>query len=272
MKRLTGIGPNFEYERLKRRREALQERCASLIEAFANLVDVVVPDVRSRYMVAVGQLECRIYELKVEINRWRRRFAMRQAALNRGGTPDYPAIEAALDAEFADYMETIRKNLEEIRKSVLHCASGTLSEEETAALRRAYHDAAKKLHPDLNPDLPDSAKELWLQIQKAHADNDWKALSFLTELIDGVVSRNEPFESEDEDAMDELEKSVAAIERKCEDLRKRMDEIENRPPVLYRGFLADAARVGERRAHLRAQLEALEKIVGEYEELWNHGR
>ena len=272
MKRPTGIGPNFEYERLKKRRETLRERCASLIEAFATLVDVVVPDVRSRYMVAVGQLESRVYELKVEINRWRRRFAMRQAALNRGGAPDYPAIEAALDAEFADYMETIRKNLEEIRKSVLHCASETLSEEETAALRRAYHDAAKKLHPDLNPDLPESAKALWLQIQKAHADNDWKALSFLTGLVDDVVSGEDPFESAEEDAMEDLAKSVAAIERKCEDLRKRMDEIENRPPVSYRGFLADAAKVEERRAQLRAQTEALEKIVGEYEELWKNGR
>ena len=223
-------------------------------------------------MVAVGQLESRIFELKVEINRWRRRFVMRQAALNRGCAPDFPAIEVALDAEFSDYMETIRKNLEEIKKSVLHCASETLSEEEIAALRRAYHDAAKKLHPDLNPNLPDGAKALWLQIQKAHADNDWKTLSFLTGLVDDVVSGEDPFESADEDAVEALAKSVAAIERKCEDIRKRMDEIENRPPVSYREFLADPAKVDERRAQLRAQMEALEKIVGEYEELWNNGR
>ncbi len=268
---MSGLGFNAKFEQLKLRRATLKEQCADLIELYAHLVNVVGPNLKSEYLVRVGQLEHQVYELKVEIKRWQRRFALRQKELNKGAKPDLVMIEATLDLEFSSYMEEIKKSLEEIKKSVLHESMAFLSDEEANALRLAYHDAAKKLHPDINPNLSESAKNLWLQIQKAYEDHDWTTVKFLAGLVDGVISGEQQF-SEDKDSMAALEESVAALSTKCDEIRKRIDDANGRPPLSYRDFLSDGKKVEECQSQLQAQISTLEGYVKEYEELWEHGK
>ena len=66
-----------------------------------------LPNMKAQYMMLVGQLEHRVHELKTEVNRWKRRFALRQQYLNRGEKPDFMGIEAELDKEFAEYLAEI---------------------------------------------------------------------------------------------------------------------------------------------------------------------
>lgn len=268
---MSGLGFNDRYEQLKLKRGTLREQCATLIEMLAHLVNVVAPEIKARYMVEVGQLEHHVYELKTEIRRWQRRFALRQAALNRGETPNLVTIEATLDMEFASYMETIRKNLDEIKAAFLHVNSERLTREESEALRLAYHEAAKKLHPDLNTNLSKSAKDLWLQIQEAYERHDWEKVSFLASLVDGVVSGDENFVGE-ETVIAKLEAAVADLEGKCAEIQRRIAEAKSIAPLCYESFLADRHKVAERQAQLDAQIKALGDYVKEYEELWKHGK
>ena len=48
-------------------------------------------------MMLVGQYEYHVYELDADIARWKRRFTLRQAALNIGEKLDYLAIEQQLN-------------------------------------------------------------------------------------------------------------------------------------------------------------------------------
>ena len=64
----------------------------------------VGPNLKTEYMLRIGQLEHRIFQLKTEVARWQRRFTLRQQALNRGETPDLVGIESRLEAEFQDYL------------------------------------------------------------------------------------------------------------------------------------------------------------------------
>ncbi len=268
---MNEIGMNEEFKALKMRHSALREQVANEIEMYTHLVDVVGPNLKASYMMLVGQLEHRVYELKTEVNRWKRRFALRQQYLNRGEKPDFVGIEAELDKEFAEYLAEIKKHIEEIKDASLKFHAEKLSEKESADLRYTYLDAVKKLHPDINSGLPQAAIDLWNQIQKAYAEQDWTQVRFLASLVDGVVSGTSDFESSKD--------GIAALKAECERLEARsleiaqgIEKLKSTVPFTYEVLLEDEDLVSERQGQLNAQIAALEECVKEYEELWNNGK
>jgi len=218
-------------------------------------------------MLRIGQLEHRVFQLKTDVSRWQRRFTLRQQALNRGEAPDYVMIEAKLDEEFRDYLRQVREHLEALKAAAQHAAMSRLSEEESTALRVSYLTAVKRLHPDINPGLPEGATALWHRIQNAYASGDWKELKFLVGMVDDVLGGAAvPPEG---DAMEALRKSIARLESRLADLRERRKALEKEEPFIWRAFLDDADEVGLRQAVLNKKIAELEEVVLEYESLWN---
>ena len=267
---MNEVGFNEEFTQLQLRYRTLKEENANQIELYTHLVNVVGPNLKCHYMVAIGQYEHRIYELKTEISRWQRRFTLRQTALNRGEKPDLVGIEAQSDAEFADYMKAIRRHIDEIKEAAARFHAEKMTDEECTAFRACYLDAVKKLHPDINPDLPESARDLWHQIQAAYAEHDWTAVKFLCGLVDGVVTGEAAFEAS-VDGVKALEKSIAALEAKCRELGERMAALKLRKPYVYEEFLRNPEAVSLRRTQLLDQIGELEGVVREYTELWKNG-
>ena len=154
----NGIVMNPEWYTLKMREEYLRSKCADTVEVYMHTIRIIGPNLKSLYMVNIGQYECRLFQLKIEIRQWKRRFELRQQALNRGEMPDYIAIEDVLEREFEDYVRQIRERYETLKKAALNMTEELLSDEETTAIRIEYLNAVKKLHPDINPSLPDIAR------------------------------------------------------------------------------------------------------------------
>lgn len=267
----NAVGFNKQFTELQLKYAALKERCANQLEIYNHMIQVEGPNIKSTYMMLVGQLEHRVFELKTEINRWKRRFTLKQAALNAGLKPDYLAIETELDKEFAEYLTQIKQHLQEIKEASLNFHAGRMSEEESTALRVAYLDAVKRLHPDINPGLPQAAVDLWNQIQKAYEDKDWDQVKFLAGLVDGVVSGKKDFTAS-KDGLEELKKECEKLAAKCAELAERTEKARSTVPFTYTVLLEDEEAVAERQNQLKAQISALEECVKEYEELWNHGK
>ena len=131
-----GLSPEFEVLRL--RREYLRGKCAEEVEEYMHLTTCVGPNLKADYMLRVGQLEHRVFQLKTDVARWQRRFTLRQQALNRGEVPNLVGIEATLDAEFQDYLREIKEHQAALKAAAQHAAMDNLSEEETNAIRRNY--------------------------------------------------------------------------------------------------------------------------------------
>ena len=261
------VGENSEFANLKLRYAALKERVANQIELYAHLVEVVGPNLKAKYMMFVGQLEHRVFELKTDVNRWKRRFALRQKSLNRGEKPNLKAIEDELDAEFAEYVRAIKRELQDIKDAANHYNSPKLSDEESLKLRSAYLEAVKKLHPDINANLGESAKELWNQIQKAYSNGDWKSVELLASLVDSVLSGAENF-SASKGGVAELEEACAKLEAKSRELVELSSGIKARAPFTYEPLLKDGDRLAETQAQLKEQIEILKDQVREYERAW----
>ena len=267
---MNELGYNEQYSALKLKYNALKERCANMIEIYNHLVNVVGPNLKSKYMMLIGQFEHRVYELKIEISKWQRKFTLKQKALNVGEKPDYAAIDAKLDEEFLEYQKVIQKHLEEIKAATLLQNAEPLTEEETTAVRAAYLDAVKKLHPDLNPELPEAAKNLWNQIQSAHDAKDWAGVKFLASLVDTVVSGEIDFKASD--GMDALQTAIDKLNDKSVEIHNRTERLKSTSPYMHEEFLNNEVEVKKRQQQLQLQIHELEKIVNEYKELWNHGK
>lgn len=262
------LGFSPEFEALRLRREYLRGKCAEEVEEYMHLTTCVGPNLKADYMLRIGQLEYRVFQLRTDAARWQRRFTLRQQVLNRGETPDLVGIEATLDAEFQDYLRQIKEHQAALKAAAQHAAMDSLDEEETNAIRMNYLKAVKKLHPGLNHDLPPAANELWLKVQAAYKNGDWRDLEFLVGMVDDVLKGRKTVET-GADALEELKRSIARLEQRLHELETRRAELAKKEPFCWQEFLENADEVSVRQATLHRQIEALEETVGEYETLWN---
>lgn len=263
------VGFSGEFSRLQIQHGLLKERCADAIERLTNMVEVKGPNLKASYMMHVGQYECMVYELQIAVKRWQRRLALVQAAVNAGEEPDLMAIEAKLNEEFAEFIEKVKANVQEIREASCLFHSGFLSEEDVTEVRAAYLDAVKKLHPDLNPDLPPAAADLWNQIQKAYAEQDWGQVRFLAGIVDGVVYGTVTFEAS-ENGLEELRKACESLRRKTAEIETKIAELKLEKPYCYIALLEDEALLAEKQQGLKDTIKKLKARIKTYEEIWNN--
>lgn len=265
------VGTNNEWNALQMREAYLRERCAEEVELYMHLTGCEGPNLKSDYMLRIGQFEYKVFQLRMDAARWQRRFTLRQRALNRGETPDLVSIEKELDAEFADYLEKVKEHLRTIQEAGRHASLKKLSEKETNAIRANYLTAAKRLHPDINPDLPEAAIELWNKIQAAYKDGDWKELAFLTGIVDEVLHGvDASFACAG--TMQELLRRTNRLRQKYDALLEKRRETESQEPFVWRELLHDNGEVARRRAELDRQIKSLSAAIEEYEDRWNDKR
>ena len=263
----TEVGFNEKYTRLSLEYDYLKEESANLVELYNHLVAVVGPNVETQYMVQVGMLEYRVFELTIELRRWQRRLTLRQAVLNRGEKPDYMAIERQLDAEFEEFKRKVAVHHKEIQKAADKWRREKMSDHEMTEIRTQYLAAVKRLHPDINAELTEAAKELWERIQDAYRKKEWNSLKFLVGLVDGMVAGKERFENTP-DGMSRLETGCARLRGVCADVRVQTAAVRAEKPLCYEEFLQNTAEVKARQDVLNEQIGDIEGRIAECEEAW----
>ena len=228
-RQVSEVELNEKFAKLRVRYETLKEQVANQIEMYSHLVETEGPNIEAQYMMSVGHLECTAARLELEVMRWRRRFVLRQMYLNKGEKPDMVAIEAQLDREFAEWCTRIDGMVERLGDSKLWFDSARLSEAETNAIRCAYLNAVKKLHPDLNKGQSEAAVSLWNQIQKAYSAKNWRQLEFLVSLVDDVVAGEESFD-ETPDGLAKLRAGCRGLEAKMREVTAQIEELKLHVP------------------------------------------
>ena len=258
-----------EFERNRLRYEALKEQVANEIEVYAHLVETEGPNIESQYMMHIGRFECHLMRLEIEVKRWKRRFALRQQYLNRGEKPDMVEIERLLDMEFSEWREKLDAFVAKVKTAKLNWDMGKLSPEETNAIRCEYLKAVKKLHPDLNPDLPEAAVTLWNQVQQAYSAKDWRKLKFLVSLVDEVVAGQEAFDAMPE-GLEKLRLACAKLEEKGSEVSRQIAGLKAEKPFAYMVLLEDADMLNRRQDELKGKIAELEDVIKNYERMWGN--
>ena len=144
-----------------------------------------------------------------------------------------------------------------------------LSSEETNAIRCEYLKAVKKLHPDLNPNLPEAAVSLWNQIQQAHSAKDWRKLKFLVSIVDEVVAGQEAFDFTPE-GLEKLRMACARLEEKGHEVSRQIAGLKAEKPFAYMALLEDEELLKQRQDELNGKIAELEDVIKNYERMWGN--
>lgn len=259
---LDSVGFSPEFEGAKQKLEALRKDYASLLAEYDDLTGTVRRNLEAEYMLQIGRRENEIFALQIQAQQLKREISLYQAAKNRRETISEAAVREIIAREFAEYkakLDELEKKLREAEE--LHLCP-KLSPAESKAVKDLYHDLVKKLHPDLNPDLPEAVKQLWPRIVAAYKGNDWLELNILSDMVEGLLKR-EKIEARLPDRAEEIREEQERIARKIAELQGRMERLRREPPFVYEKLLADVDAVREKREELNELRENFEKHVEE---------
>lgn len=127
--------------------KALREELVRLVEERDNLIYTVCPNIKMRYMVKVGYLEYKLYELSLKYQRLKRKKELIQAKVYRSEKVILIDIEELLDKEFEEYKKELEEKLHELNASIKRSEGKFLSEVESEDLKDMYRKVVKKTAP-----------------------------------------------------------------------------------------------------------------------------
>ena len=244
--------------------KTLRQELVRLVEERDNLIYTTCPNIKMRYMLEVGYLEYKVYELSLKYQRLKRKKELIQAKVYREEKVIIIEIDEALDKEFEKYKEDLVEKLNEVNESIKRSEGEFLSDVETKDLKDMYKKVVKKLHPDINPNVTEAEKELFVRAVEAYKEGDVASMKLIY-IVSGADEEVKDDESKLKTVLDMAEEK-ARLEKLAENIRKNMDEIKNRFPYTLKAYLDDDELMKERQDDLRGTIEDFENAIKDLEE------
>lgn len=255
------ITVSAQYKELKELYEQLKEELVKLIADRDELTGVVKVNLEAEYQLKIGVKQYDIFCLKVTALRLKRKMELLQAAINRQEKCSVTDVDAQLDVEFHQWQQQAREMYENIKAAEYHNQLPRLSRDEVVELKKLYHALAKKYHPDVNPDEPEKAKNLWLRISEAYHKSDlqeMKTLALLGEDIGGPA--------QEISTMEAMHKTCDALKGKLQNLVDAIAGMHSQFPFNLAEKLKDDAWVQEQNAMADAEMLQWQQAKDQYEE------
>ena len=171
---------------------SLQDKVASLQQELLDLVGehdhlryVICVNIENDYMLKMGYLEVKAFELQLAFSRMRREISMIQACINRGEPVQPTVIQERLEAEFASFQAKLTEQLNQLDRALGSAKADCLSEEEMKELKQLYRQLVKAWHPDMNPNLGPEYAQLFERAVQAYRNGDLVTMRILAVIQGG---------------------------------------------------------------------------------------
>ena len=255
-----------EFEKARADLSAARENYTALVEEYSLLTGIVSKNLETEYMLKIGKKEYELFSCQVKVLRLKREISLFQAARNRGENITAAEVAKIIENEFVEYQQLLEKQKEKLKFAQMYMGAEKLSPEEADALKKLYRDIVRKLHPDLNPDLPVEAAELWERVQSAYQMNDWQELYLLAEMVEELLEgKKDPAAAVN--SLTRLQEELGKIIRKISDLETLIKKTKERVPWVYERLLRDPAAVKVKRHELDWQIKLCNDRLKELKEL-----
>ncbi len=199
------------------------------------------------YIHEFGELMTEAFAKKIEVIRRKKEIAYCQKKINHGETVDSRQMDAYIDSVMKEYQDSLN-DLTTARDAAKEMRP--LPEAECLRIKKIYHDLAKRMHPDIRPELAgdEQVQELWNRIVVAYQSNDLKGLEELAVLANAAIEGR---------GLDGFV-TVPGIGKRMDELVDEIEKIRSTDPYQYRYLLDDPEAV-------QAKREEYEKEIREYE-------
>ena len=249
-KEITSIEITPENKELRARYEMLKREFSELFSLKNEMISHDLPYLTSLYLELIGRKLYEVYCLSLELSILKQRMTLLQAYVNRNEVPDVKAVDKKINVQFAEYQKRIEEEAKKLAAARDYLLKGSLlSEEETKELRTIYFMIVKRLHPDVNPNLNEKDKELFIKAQAAYEMLDLDSLRLI--LISLDLDNPPPVEAY------KLEEMVEKLTENVRELQSQIDKLNLEFPFILKEKLINEEWV-------KSELESAQKEIEAY--------
>ena len=221
-----------DFETLKSDVEKLKTELSMLVLERDELLYVECKNIEMAYMLAIGGLEYKIYEIECAILRLKRKSELIQAKKNRQEKVILSKIEDILDFEFAEYQARLNKQVERMNAALERSHGRPLTEEENRELKKLYRSIVKSLHPDIHPDLSDAKIQLFNNALEEYKRGNLNALRIISTMVTDPVLPDDKT-----DAISQLLREKEWLAKLLQSVKDRITEIKSEFPYTMKSLV-----------------------------------
>lgn len=255
-------------EQLQTNFNLLKEEYIKLLNDKDVLLEWGKPQLEALYVTRIGYLQVERLQQQLRIKALKRKIEMVQAAINRNIPVDINAIEIQVAAELAEAEYKIMQETAKI-ENAKNLLSHLESPQRSSELRSLYRQYAKQLHPDVNPDLTDEQKQIWLMVKEAYENGDLEKLKALGLIYEQQLSA--AGKAQQELTEEQLTLKIETLKEGCKVLAEQIKKIKSEFPFTIEAQIKDEEWVAAEQEKIKKELEALQQyeteLTLEYREL-----
>lgn len=247
------------FEKLKADVDRLRTELSMLVLERDELLYQECKNIEMAYMLSVGGLEYKAYEVECAILRLKRKLELIQAKKNRQEKIVLSQIEAILDSEFAEYQARLNELIDKMNAALERSRGRILSDEESRELKKMYRAIVKALHPDLHPDLGQAKIQMFNNAVKAYELGDLSGLR----IIDAMVSEPD-VPAERSEGLAILVKEKERLTKLLQNIKDKIAEIKSAYPYTMKALVQSPEEIDARKAELEERIKQLNEVLSAY--------
>ena len=249
--------PDFAV--LKQEVEKLQTELSMLLLERDELRFVICRNIETAYMLALGNLEYKAFELNCKVLRLKRKIDLIQARKNRQEKVILSVIEEILDDEFAEFQQQLEEQINKMNAALDHIKGRPLTNEEAKELKKLYRNIVKALHPDLHSDITPAQLQLFHNAVQSYENGDLDNLRIISQMVTAPV-----VSEQGENGLSALVKEKERLTRTLELVHSQITDIKSDYPYTMKELVNDPAQISEKRAELEAIIDELTEVYEVY--------